>query len=230
MELCRSHFLSLKLFSLPSLYPDSVFLPSLLPDLGLIDLDLGLRVGEGLTFLSFLSLCTTLPLLWLLSPCGSPYLPSWSGLPGVHLRREALCLGRWLLGFSLVFYSSCGLLLDLSLLIPTQSYPDLSLSFLSNRFRSAIDPYSFPSAKTWFYDLCAALWSSNQNGVCLLARHLVMLQDSAFPLGSCLFNPLADFTTFSFQLVCLVEFMVEEDLRCGEGLSEVFIEFASRYL
>ena len=48
-----------------------------------------------------------------------------------------------------------------------------------------------------------------------------MLEDSAYLLGSCLFNPLMDFT---FSIIA------EDGLRSGDGLREVFFEFVFGFL
>ncbi|KAL6180662.1 hypothetical protein ACLB2K_047323 [Fragaria x ananassa] len=119
-----------------------------------------------------------------------------------------------------------GLFLDLSLLIPTHSSPDLSIFFLSNQLFSASGPYHFPSAETYLYGFHAAPWSSNQNGVCPLVKHLVMLQESVHPLGVCLFDPFVDFTNLCVQPVPMVESMAEDVLRFGDGLRDRLSEFA----
>ena len=201
-----------KTFSLPSLYTAHLSLPTPKPDLDHFDLDLGLRVGEGLNFHPFLLGFVSILLVWILSFSGFTHQPIWPVFLGVHLRSEVACLSSWLLGFSLSMNFTLGLFLDLSLLIPTHSSPDLSIFFLSNQLFSASGPYHFPSAETYFYGFHAAPWSSNQNGVCPLVKHLVMLQESVHPLGVCLFDPFVDFTNLCVQLVPMVEFIAEDVL------------------
>ncbi|PRQ45933.1 hypothetical protein RchiOBHm_Chr3g0497091 [Rosa chinensis] len=54
-----------------------------------------------------------------------------------------------------------------------------------------------------------------------------MLQEIEHPLGACLFDPLMDLTYLSFQLGFLVDFLGDEGLLVGNGLSSMVITFVS---